>query len=188
EANDRSGKSTSQVASSLSMDAATETVYSEQQVQQSTEPSAENNEVRSTGTGTTDAGQSFSLEARDGNSERTMSSDSSLTLSKSDAEPTSAEDTDNISRTDGAEVSSEVGKGVPQTVDSAPANTNTTPGDEAIPSTKGAPRHPDNDIFNTSEFADLLSTALNHDGTVHGCVSRVLLLLLLGLWGTAALC
>ncbi|EKG04943.1 trans-sialidase, putative, partial [Trypanosoma cruzi] len=129
EADDGSGESTSPVAASLSMDTATETVDSEQQVQKSTELATENEGLRSTGTVTTGAEESLSLEARDRNSERTMSSDSSLTPSKSDAEPTSAEDTDNISRTDGAEVSSEVGKGVPQTVDSAPANTNTTPGD-----------------------------------------------------------
>ncbi|RNF10519.1 putative trans-sialidase, partial [Trypanosoma cruzi] len=171
--NDMSGESTFPVGASLSMDTATETVDSEQQVQKSTEPSAENNDVRSTGTRTTGAEQSLSLEVGDGSSERTMNSNSSPTSSKSDAEPTSAEDTDNISRTDGAEVSSENGEEVPQTVDTAPANTSTTPGDEAIPSTKGASRHSDNDFFNTSEVADLLSTALNHDGTVHVCVSRV---------------
>ncbi|ESS61608.1 trans-sialidase [Trypanosoma cruzi Dm28c] len=186
--NDMNGESMSPVGAPLSMDTATETVDSEQQVQKSTEPSAENKDVRSTGTRTTGAEQSLSLEAGDGNSERTMNSNSSPTPSKSDAEPTSADDTDNISRTDGAEVSSENGEEALQTVDTAPANTSTTPGDEAIPSTKGASRHSDNDFFNTSEVADLLSTALNHDGTVHGCVPRVLLLLLLGLWGTAALC
>ncbi|KAF8288664.1 putative trans-sialidase, Group VIII [Trypanosoma cruzi] len=187
EANDMSGGTTSQVAASLNMETVTAPVDGEHQVQQSTELPAEN-DVRSTGTGTTDAEESLILEAGGSNSERAMNSDSSPTPSRSDAEPTSAEDTDNISRTDGAEVSSEEGEEAPQTVDTAPGNTSTTPGDEAIPSTKGAARHSDNDIFNTSEFADLLSTALNHDSTVHVCVSRVLLLLLLGLWGTAALC
>ncbi|RNC44578.1 sialidase-like protein [Trypanosoma cruzi] len=188
EADDGSGGLTSPVTASLNMETVTGPAYGEHQVQQSIELPAENDEVRSTGTGTTDAKQSLSLEAGGSNSERAMNSDSSSTPSKSNAEPTSAENTDDVSRTEGAEVSSEDGGEMPQTVDTAPANTSTTPGDEAIPSTKGAARHSDNDIFNTSEFADLLSTALNHDSTVHGCVSRVLLLLLLGLWGSAALC
>ncbi|PWU91499.1 putative trans-sialidase, Group VIII [Trypanosoma cruzi] len=185
--NDRSGKSTSQVGVPLSMDTATETVDSEQQVQKSTELSAENKEVRSTGTVTTGTEESLSLEARDGNSERTMNSNSSPTPSKSDAETTSAEDTDNISWTERAEFSSEEGKETPLTIDSAPANTNTTPGGEGIPSTKGAARHSDNDTF-TGEIAELLAMGLSRDSTVHVCVSRVLLLLLLGLWGIAALC
>ncbi|RNE95780.1 putative trans-sialidase, partial [Trypanosoma cruzi] len=126
--NDMNGESMSPVGAPLSMDTATETVDSEQQVQKSTEPSAENNDVRSTGTRTTGTEESLSLEAGDGNSERTMNSNSSSTPSESDAEPTSAEDTDNISRTDGAEVSSENGEEALQTVDTAPANTSTTPG------------------------------------------------------------
>ncbi|KAF8286603.1 putative trans-sialidase, Group VIII [Trypanosoma cruzi] len=186
--NGGSGDSTSSVGASLSMETTTAPAYGEHQVQKSIELATVNNEVRSTGTGTTDAEQSLILEARDRNSERAMNSDSSSTPSRSVSEPASAEDTDDVSRTDGAEVSSEDGEETPQTVNTPPANTSTTPGDEAIPSTKGAARHSDNDFFNTSEFADLLSTALNRDSTVHGCVSRVLLLLLLGLWGTAALC
>ncbi|PBJ77751.1 trans-sialidase [Trypanosoma cruzi cruzi] len=186
--NGGSGDSTSSVGASLSMETTTGPAYGEHQVQKRIGLPAENNEVRSTGTGTTDAEQSLILEARDRNSERAMNSDSSSTPSRSVSEPASAEDTDDVSRTDGAEVSSEDGEEAPQTVNTPPANTSTTPGDEAIPSTKGAARHSDNDFFNTSEVADLLSTALNRDSTVHGCVSRVLLLLLLGLWGTAALC
>ncbi|PBJ76142.1 trans-sialidase [Trypanosoma cruzi cruzi] len=186
--NGGSGDSTSSVGASLSMETTTAPAYGEHQVQKSIELPAENNEVRSTGTGTADAEQSLILEARDRNSERAMNSDSSSTPSRSVSEPTSAEDTDDVSRIDGAEVSSEDGEEAPQTVNTPPANKSTTPGDEVIPSTKGASRHSDNDFFNTSEVADLLSTALNRDSTVHGCVSRVLLLLLLGLWGTAALC
>ncbi|PWU86969.1 putative trans-sialidase, Group VIII [Trypanosoma cruzi] len=186
--NGGSGDSTSSVGASLSMETTTGPAYGEYQVQKSIELATVNNEVRSTGTGTTDAEQSLILEARDRNSERAMNSDSSSTPSRSVSEPASAEDTDDVSRIDGAEVSSEDGEEAPQTVNTPPANTSTTPGDEAIPSTKGAARHSDNDFFNTSEVADLLSTALNRDSTVHGCVSRVLLLLLLGLWGTAALC
>ncbi|RNC32861.1 sialidase-like protein, partial [Trypanosoma cruzi] len=166
EANDRSGKSTSSVASSLFMETATETVDSEHQVQKSTEPSAENNDVRSTGTGTTGAEQSLGLEAGDRNSERAMGSDSSLTPSKSNAEPTSAENTEDVSRTGGAEFPVENGEEVPQTVDTAPENTNTTPGGEGIPSTKGAARHSDNDTF-TGEIAELLSMGLSRDSTVH---------------------
>ncbi|RNC36868.1 sialidase-like protein [Trypanosoma cruzi] len=186
---DRSGESTSSVGASSDMDAATETVDSEHQVQKSTEPSAENEGVWSTGTGTTGAEQSLSLEAGDGNSERAMDSDSSLTPSRSDAEPTSAEDTDNISWTDGAEVSSEDGNGVPQTVDTAPGSTSTAPGDTKIPSESNATIPSDHDILLEKEhLGELAVMALIGDSTVHGCVSRVLLLLLLGLWGAAALC
>ncbi|PWU90531.1 putative trans-sialidase, Group VIII [Trypanosoma cruzi] len=189
EANDGSGESTSQVAASLSMDTATETVDSEQKVQKSTEPSAENEEVRSTGTGTTGAEQSLSLEARDRNSERTMKSNSSLTPSKSDAETTSAENTGDVSRIDGAEVSSEDGNEEPQTVDTAPGNTSTAPGKTMIPSESNATAPSDTDILlENVHLGELAAMALTGDSTVHGCVSRVLLLLLLGLWGAAALC
>ncbi|RNF00474.1 putative complement regulatory protein [Trypanosoma cruzi] len=185
--NDMSDGTTSPVGASSDMDTATETVYGEHQVQQSTELSAENNDVRSTGTVTTGTEESLSLEAGDRNSERTMGSDSSPTPSKSDAETTSAEDTDNISWTEGDEFSSEEGKEMPLTIDSAPANTNTTPGETKIPSEHNATAPSDNDTF-TGEIAELLSMGLSRDSTVHVCVSRVLLLLLLGLWGIAALC
>ncbi|KAF8280854.1 putative trans-sialidase, Group VIII [Trypanosoma cruzi] len=189
EANDRSGKSTSSVGASSDMDTATETVDSEQQVQHSTEPSAENEEVRSTGTGTTGAGQSFSLEAGDGNSESSMNSNSSPTPSKSDAEPTPAENTGDVSRIDGAEVSSEDGNEEPQTVDTAPGNTSTAPGKTMIPSESNATAPSDTDILlENVHLGELAAMALTGDSTVHGCVSRVLLLLLLGLWGAAALC
>ncbi|KAF8287203.1 putative trans-sialidase, Group VIII [Trypanosoma cruzi] len=189
EANDRSGKSTSSVSASSDMDTATETVDSEQQVQQSTELSTENEGPRSTGTGTTDAGQSFSLEARDGNSKRTMNSDSSLTSSKSDAETTSAENTDNISWTERAEVSSEEGKEALQTVDTAPASSITAPGKTKIPSESNATAPSDTDILlEKGQFGELAAIYITGDSTVHGCVSPVLLLLPLGLWGIAALC
>ncbi|RNC44496.1 sialidase-like protein [Trypanosoma cruzi] len=187
EADGRSGGTTSPVAASLSMETVAASVNGEHQVQQKLELSAENNDVRSTGTGNTGAEESLILEARDGNSERTMGSGSSPTPSKSDAEPSSAENTDDVFRTEGTEFPVENGKEVPQTVDTAPGNTNTTPGGEGIPSTKGAARHSDNDTF-TGEIADLLAMGEFSESTVHGCVSRVLLLLLLGLWGAAALC
>ncbi|RNF00571.1 sialidase-like protein, partial [Trypanosoma cruzi] len=155
--NDGSGESTSSVGASSDMDTATETVDSEQQVQQSTELANENEGLRSTGTGTTDAGQSFSPEAGDGNSERKMNSDSSPTPSRSDAETTSAENTDNISRTDGAEVSSEEGEEALQTVDTAPGNTNTTPGETAIPSESNTTTPSDHDILlENGKFGELL--------------------------------
>ncbi|PWV16355.1 putative trans-sialidase, Group VIII [Trypanosoma cruzi] len=189
EADGRSGGSVSPVTASLSMDTAAGPVYGDQQVQQSTEPSAENDDVRSTGTGTTGAEESLSLEAGDGNSERTMSSDSSLTPSKSDAEPRSAEDTDNISWTERAEFSVEDSKEVPQTVDTAPGNTSTTPGETKIPSESNATTPSDTDILlEKGHLGELSGMALFGDSTVHGYVSRVLLLLLLGLWGIAALC
>ncbi|EAN89852.1 trans-sialidase, putative [Trypanosoma cruzi] len=189
EADGRSGGSVSPVAVSLSMDTATAPVYGEHQVQQSTEPSTENDDVRSTGTGTTGAEESLSLEAGGRNSEGTMSSDSSLTPSKSDAEPRSAEDTDNISWTEGAEFSVEDGKEVPQTVDTAPGNTSTTPGETKIPSESNATTPSDTDILlEKGHLGELAAMYLIGDSTVHGYVSRVLLLLLLGLWGIAALC
>ncbi|ESS55928.1 trans-sialidase [Trypanosoma cruzi Dm28c] len=188
EASGRSSGAVSSVAASLNMDTVAAPADGEHQVQQSTEPSAENDDVRSTGTGTPGAEESLSLEAGDGNSERTMNSDSSLTPSKSDAEPTTAEDTEDVSRTEGDEFSSEDSKEAPQSVDTAPGNTSTTPGETAIPSESNATTPSDNDFFNTSEVADLATMALIADSTVHVCVSRVLLLLLLGLWGTAALC
>ncbi|KAF8302237.1 putative trans-sialidase, Group VIII [Trypanosoma cruzi] len=189
EADDRSGESTSPVGASSDMDTATETVDSEHQVQQITEPSTENDDVRSTGTGTTGAEESLSLEAGGRNSEGTMSSDSSLTPSKSDAEPRSAEDTDNISWTERAEFSVEDGKEVPQTVDTAPGNTSTTPGETKIPSESNTTTPSDTDILlEKGHLGELAAMYLIGDSTVHGYVSRVLLLLLLGLWGIAALC
>ncbi|RNF21888.1 putative complement regulatory protein, partial [Trypanosoma cruzi] len=189
EANDMNGESTSPVGASLSMDTATETVDSEQQVQKSTEPATENNDVRSTGTGTTDAKRSLSLEVGDRNSERTMNSDSSLTPSKNDAEPTSAEDTDNASRIEREQVSSENGEELPQTFDTAPANTNTTPGKTMIPSESNATTLTDTEILlENVHLGELAAMSLIAESTVHVCVSRVLLLLLLGLWGIVALC
>ncbi|KAF8304584.1 putative trans-sialidase, Group VIII [Trypanosoma cruzi] len=189
EANDGSGESTSPVAASLNMDTVAAPAGGEHQVQQSTEPSAENNDVRSTGTGTTDAEESLSLEAGDGNYERKMSSDSSLTPSKNDAEPTSAENTDNISRIEREQVSSENGEELPQTFDTAPANTNTTPGKTMIPSESNATTLTDTEILlENGHLGELAAMSLIAESTVHVCVSRVLLLLLLGLWGIVALC
>ncbi|EKF98947.1 complement regulatory protein, putative, partial [Trypanosoma cruzi] len=154
--NDRSGESTSPVASSLSIDTATRPADGEHQVHQIAELPAENEDVRSTGTGTTGTEESLSLEARDGNSERTMNSDSSLTPSKSDAETTSAENTDNISRTERAEVSSEDGKEALQTVDTAPASSITAPGKTKIPSESNATTLTDTDILlEKGQFGEL---------------------------------
>ncbi|EAN84530.1 putative trans-sialidase, Group VIII [Trypanosoma cruzi] len=187
--NDMSGETTFPVAVSLSMETAAGPADGEHQVRQITELPAENDDVRSTGTGTTGAEESLSPEAGDGNSERTMSSDSSLTPSKIDAEPRSAEDTDNISRTEGAEFSSEDGEEAPQTVDTAPGNTNTAPGETKIPSESNATTPSDTGILlEHGHLGELAAMYLIGDTTVHVCVSRVLLLLLLGLWGTAALC
>ncbi|RNC45861.1 sialidase-like protein [Trypanosoma cruzi] len=188
EANDRSGESTSPVGASLSMATAAASVYGEHQVQQSVELSAENNDVRSTGTRTTGTEESLSLEVGDGNFERTMGSDSSLTPSKSDAETTSAENTDDVSRIEGDEFFFEDSKQVPQTVDTAPGNTNTTPGETAIPSESNATTPSDTEILlEHAHYGDLAAMALIAESTVHVCVSRVLLLLL-GLWGIVALC
>ncbi|EKF26160.1 trans-sialidase, putative [Trypanosoma cruzi marinkellei] len=187
---DRSDGSVSSVAVSSDMGTAATPVDGELQAQQRTEPSGENNDVRSTGTGTAGAEEGLSLEAGDRNSERTMNSDSSLTLPKSDAEPKSAEDTDVISRNGGAEVSSEDGEEVPQTVETTPDTTNTTPGDTKIPSESNATSTPlDTDTsLEQGQFSDVAAMALMGDSTVHGCVSRVFLRLLLGLCVFAFLC
>ncbi|EAN93898.1 putative trans-sialidase, Group VIII [Trypanosoma cruzi] len=188
EANDMSDGTTSPLTASLSMETVTAPADGEHQLQQKVELSNENNDVRSTGTGNTGAEQSLSLEAGDGNSERTMGSDSSLTPSESDAETTSAGNTDDVFRTKGAEVSSENGNEVPQTVETAPGNTNTTPGETAIPSESNATTPSDTEILlENGHYSELAGMYLIAESTVHVCVSRVLLLLL-GLWGTAALC
>ncbi|EAN95247.1 trans-sialidase, putative, partial [Trypanosoma cruzi] len=69
--------------------------------------------------------------------------------------------------------------------DAAPAPPSTAPGETKIPSELNATIPSDHDIL--LEFRELAAMALIGDSTVHVCVSRVLLLLL-GLWGTAALC
>ncbi|EAN86463.1 trans-sialidase, putative [Trypanosoma cruzi] len=161
----------------------------EHQVQQSIDLPAENDDVRSTGTGTTGAEESLSLEAGDGNSERTMNSDSSSTPSKRDAEPTSAEDTEDVPWTERAEFLVENGEEVPQTVETASGNTSTAPGETEIPSKSNATTPSDTEILlDNGHLGELAAMYLIGDSTVQVCVSRVLLLLLLGLWGTAALC
>ncbi|EKF33454.1 trans-sialidase, putative [Trypanosoma cruzi marinkellei] len=163
EADDRSGGSVSSLAASLSMDTAT-------------------------GTGTAGAERSLSPEAGDRNSEISMSSDSSPTLQKSDAEPKSVQETDENSRTEGANVSSEDGAEAPQRVDITAGNISTVPGEPKIPSGFNASTSlSDHEIsLDRGHLSELASMALKGDSTVHGCVSRALLLLLLGLWGTAA--
>ncbi|KAF8289549.1 putative trans-sialidase, Group VIII [Trypanosoma cruzi] len=185
----RSGGTTSSVGASLSMDTATETVDGEHQLQQRIEHSAENDDVRSTGTVTTGTEESLILEARDGSSERAMNSGSSLTPSSSVSEPTTAEDTDNISRTEGTQFSSEDGKEALQTVDTKPTSSITAPGKTKIPSESNATAPSDTDILlEKGQFGELAAIYITGDSTVHVCVSRVLLLLPLGLWGIAALC
>ncbi|KAF5216311.1 hypothetical protein ECC02_010928 [Trypanosoma cruzi] len=69
--------------------------------------------------------------------------------------------------------------------DAAPTPSSAAPGETKVPSELNATIPSDHDIL--LEFRDLAAMALIGDSTVHVCVSRVLLLLLLGLWGTAAL-
>ncbi|EKF29623.1 trans-sialidase, putative [Trypanosoma cruzi marinkellei] len=165
EADDRRGGSKSSLAASLSMDT-------------------------DTGTGAAGAERSLSLEAGDRHSERSMNSDSSLTLPKSDAEPTFAEETDDSPRAEGAEITFEDGEKVPQTADTAPGNTTTTPGDTKVPLESNPTIPSDTDIsLEHAHVGELAAMGLVGDSTVHGCLSwLLLLLLLLGLWGTAALC
>ncbi|RNC51439.1 trans-sialidase [Trypanosoma cruzi] len=73
--------------------------------------------------------------------------------------------------------------------DAAPAPSSAAPGETKIPSEFNATIPSDHVILlEHGQFGDLAAMALFTDSTVHVCVSRVLLLLLLGLWGTAALC
>ncbi|KAF5217906.1 hypothetical protein ECC02_009196 [Trypanosoma cruzi] len=82
-----------------------------------------------------------------------------------------------------------VENGDSEDVGTAPVNASTTPGETKIPSESNATTPSDTGILlEKGHLGDLAAMSLIGDSTVHGCVSRVLLLLLLGLWGTAALC
>ncbi|KAF8288563.1 putative trans-sialidase [Trypanosoma cruzi] len=70
----------------------------------------------------------------------------------------------------------------------APAHSSTTPGKTKVPSEFNAAPALGSDPFDLESVTALVSVALRCGNTVHGCVSRVLLLLLVGLWGAAALC
>ncbi|KAF8298981.1 putative trans-sialidase, Group III [Trypanosoma cruzi] len=71
----------------------------------------------------------------------------------------------------------------------APTHSSTAPVETKIPSELNATIPSDHELLlEHGQLGDLAAMALIGDSTVHGCVSRVLLLLLLGLWGTAALC
>ncbi|EKF27614.1 trans-sialidase, putative, partial [Trypanosoma cruzi marinkellei] len=73
--------------------------------------------------------------------------------------------------------------------DAAPTPSSTASGETRNPSEYNATIPSDTDVLPEYEQpGDLSAMALLADSTVQGCVSRVLLLLLLGLWGTAALC
>ncbi|EAN99251.1 putative trans-sialidase, Group VIII [Trypanosoma cruzi] len=74
-------------------------------------------------------------------------------------------------------------------VGTASGNASTLPGETEIPSESNATSLSDHGILpEHGHYSELAGMALFAESTVHGCVSRVLLLLLLGLWGTAALC
>ncbi|KAF5223100.1 hypothetical protein ECC02_003927 [Trypanosoma cruzi] len=82
-----------------------------------------------------------------------------------------------------------VENGDSEDVGTAPGNASTLPGETKIPSESNATIPSDTDILlDHGHLGELSGMALFAESTVHGCVSRVLLLLLLGLWGTAALC
>ncbi|EAN92395.1 trans-sialidase, putative [Trypanosoma cruzi] len=73
--------------------------------------------------------------------------------------------------------------------DAAPGNKSTLPGETKIPSGSNATSLLEHEVLlEHGHLSEVAAMALTGDSTVHGCVSRVLLLLLLGLWGTAALC
>ncbi|RNC54350.1 trans-sialidase, partial [Trypanosoma cruzi] len=82
-----------------------------------------------------------------------------------------------------------VENGDSEDVGTAPGNASTLPGETKIPSESNATIPSDTDILlEHGHLGELSGMALFAESTVHGCVSRVLLLLLLGLWGIAALC
>ncbi|RNC36355.1 trans-sialidase [Trypanosoma cruzi] len=70
----------------------------------------------------------------------------------------------------------------------APAHSSTTPGKTKVPSELNAAPALGSDPFDLESVTALVSVGLRCGNTVHGCASRVLLLLLVGLWGAAALC
>ncbi|PWV16046.1 putative trans-sialidase, Group VIII [Trypanosoma cruzi] len=74
-------------------------------------------------------------------------------------------------------------------VGTASGNTSTLPGETKIPSGSNATAPSGTGILlENGHFEELAGMALFAESTMHGCVSRVLLLMLLGLWGAAALC
>ncbi|EAN84924.1 trans-sialidase, putative, partial [Trypanosoma cruzi] len=78
---------------------------------------------------------------------------------------------------------------VPDYVGAAPNHPSTEPGERDIQSESNAAPLLGNDLFDVENITDLFCVGVKGDSTVQGCVSRVLLLLLLlGLWGTVALC
>ncbi|EKF28984.1 trans-sialidase, putative, partial [Trypanosoma cruzi marinkellei] len=73
--------------------------------------------------------------------------------------------------------------------DAAPTPSSTASGETRNPSEYNATIPSSTDILlEYGPYGDLSAMGLFADSTVQGCVSRVLLLLLLGLWGTAVLC
>ncbi|PWV16045.1 putative trans-sialidase, Group VIII [Trypanosoma cruzi] len=74
-------------------------------------------------------------------------------------------------------------------VGTASGNASTLPGETKIPSGSNATAPSGTGILlENGHFEELAGMALFAESTMHGCVSRVLLLMLLGLWGAAALC
>ncbi|RNC33280.1 putative trans-sialidase [Trypanosoma cruzi] len=71
----------------------------------------------------------------------------------------------------------------------APTHPSTAPAESKIPSEFNAPPSLDNELFGLEDIAGLVSMGVEGDSAVHGCVFRVLLLLmLLGVWDMTALC
>ncbi|RNE95828.1 complement regulatory protein [Trypanosoma rangeli] len=89
-------------------------------------------------------------------------------------------------------VSAEENGAEPQTAadgstDASERNTNHGPGQPGVPPVPGAAAHFKNGSLHSKNFTGLLRMNTSGDGTVRGCVARLLLLALLGLWGIAAL-
>ncbi|RNE96400.1 trans-sialidase, partial [Trypanosoma conorhini] len=75
-----------------------------------------------------------------------------------------------------------------QGVDAAVGNKNASAGAQEIPPAPDAVPLPGNSSAASKHSTDLRPSEESSDGALRGCVSRLLLLALLGLWGTTALC
>ncbi|RNF06882.1 trans-sialidase [Trypanosoma conorhini] len=104
------------------------------------------------------------------------------------AEPPAAKEAPGTSSPATAELPRGDNEEVPQGVESAPANKSTTPAPQAAPATRDAAPHLSNSSAAFKSITGLRISEGDSDGAVRGCVSRLLLLALLGLWGTTAVC
>ncbi|RNF00750.1 trans-sialidase [Trypanosoma conorhini] len=105
-----------------------------------------------------------------------------------DAEPPAAKEAPGASSPATAEMPRGDNEEMSQGVEDAPANKNTPPAPPAAPSTRDAAPPLSNTSAAFKNMTELRLSEGASDGVLRGCVPRLLLLALLGLWGTTALC